>query len=80
MIPVAAEVAATLQLDPKAFFVAVAFAGSASFLTPMGYQTNAMVYGPGSYRFRDYIAFGWPLKIVLWGLATWLIPVFWDLG
>ena len=80
MVPIAGQAATTLGLDPKAFFVAVAFAGSASFLTPMGYQTNAMVYGPGAYRFRDYIVFGWPLKIVLWLLATWLIPVFWDLG
>ncbi|MDX1630864.1 MAG: SLC13 family permease [Thermoanaerobaculia bacterium] len=80
MVPIAAEVAQGLGADPKAFFVAVAFAGSASFLTPMGYQTNAMVYGPGRYLFRDYLAFGWPLKIVLWGLASWLIPVIWPLS
>jgi di/tricarboxylate transporter len=79
MVPIAAQVALTLGVDPRPFFVAVAFAGSTSFLTPMGYQTNAMVFGPGRYRFGDYIRFGWPLKIVFWALATWLIPVIWEM-
>ena len=57
----------------------VAFAASASFLTPMGYQTNAMVFGPGGYRFMDYVKFGAPLKIVFCVLSVWLIPVFWPL-
>ena len=46
-------------------------------MTPVGYQTNAMVYGPGNYRFLDYVVFGAPLTVVLWGLATLLIPVIW---
>jgi di/tricarboxylate transporter len=79
MVPIAAQVALTLGVDPRPFFVAVAFAGSTSFLTPMGYQTNAMVFGPGRYRFGDYIRFGWPLKILFWALATWLIPVIWEM-
>lgn len=79
MVPIAAQAALTLGVDPRPFFVAVAFAGSTSFLTPMGYQTNAMVFGPGRYRFGDYIRFGWPLKIVFWALATWLIPVIWEM-
>lgn len=77
MVPVAAQAAATLGVDPRPFFVTVAFAGSASFLTPMGYQTNAMVYGPGRYRFADYVRFGWPLKLLFWALATWLVPLIW---
>ncbi|REJ81872.1 MAG: SLC13 family permease [Acidobacteria bacterium] len=79
MAPIAITTATTLGLEPKAFLMAVAYAASASFLTPMGYQTNAMVYGPGGYRFLDYVVFGAPLKIVFWLLSVLLIPVFWPL-
>jgi di/tricarboxylate transporter len=46
------------------YFLAIAFAGSAEFLTPYGYQTNLMVYGPGGYKFKDYLKFGWPLTLL----------------
>jgi len=79
MVPIAGTAAASMGLEPKPFMMTVAFAASASFLTPMGYQTNAMVFGPGGYRFMDYVKFGAPLKIVFCALSVWLIPQFWPL-
>lgn len=79
MVPIALGVAANLGVDPRPFAIAVAFAGSASFSTPIGYQTNTLVFGPGGYRFLDYTRVGLPLNIILWLLATLLIPVFWPL-
>lgn len=78
MAPIAFTAAGQMGVDPKPFLMGVAYAASASFLTPMGYQTNAMVYGPGAYKFVDYMKFGAPLKIVFWILSIWLIPIFWE--
>ncbi len=79
MVPIALSVALNLNLEPFPLIMTVAFGASASFLTPMGYKTNAMVYGPGGYRFMDYIRFGAPLKIVFWLIAVLLIPRVWPL-
>ncbi len=77
MTPIAISVAMQIGLDPKPFIFSVCFAASASFITPIGYQTNLMVYGPGGYKFSDYVKVGLPLAISLWIMATFLIPVLW---
>ena len=79
MAPIAYTAATNLGVDPKPMLMAVAYAASASFLTPMGYQTNAMVYGPGAYKFMDYMKFGAPLKVIFWIISIIMIPKFWPL-
>jgi di/tricarboxylate transporter len=75
--PICLGVAANLGIDPKPLLIAVTFGASASFSTPIGYQTNTMVMGPGGYRFRDYLRAGIPLNLIMWCTATLLIPIFW---
>ena len=79
MVPIAITASVALGFDAKPFIMAVAFGASASFLTPMGYQTNAMVFGPGSYKMSDYVKFGLPLKVTFWLISVALIPKFWPL-
>ena len=79
MFPFAISAAAQLGVDPRPFAITIAIAASASFATPLGYQTNMMVYGPGGYRFTDYMRVGIPLNLMMWGLAVFLIPRIWPL-
>jgi di/tricarboxylate transporter len=77
LTPITFEIAAGLGLDARPFAVAVMFGSSASFATPIGYQTNTYVFGAGGYRFIDFPRVGVPLNLILWVAASILIPVFW---
>jgi di/tricarboxylate transporter len=77
LAPIAFSLAGSLGADPRPFLVAITFAASTSFATPVGYQTNTMIYAPGGYRFADYLRVGGPLNLIFWGLAVALIPILW---
>mgnify|MGYP000412028735 CR=1 FL=1 len=77
MFPIAVSAANTLGVNITPFAVAVMIAASASFITPIGYQTNLMVFGPGGYRFIDYIKLGLPLSLIVASIALWIIPIVW---
>ena len=79
MTPIALAVAQQMGFDPRPFVFAVAFAASASFITPVGYQTNLMVYGPGGYKFSDYIRVGFPLALIFWVMAIFILPILWPI-
>jgi len=79
MIPVAINAADQIGANPFAFVLAVTFAASASFASPVGYQTNLMVYGPGGYKFRDYVLVGAPLEIIMAVIVPIAISIFWGL-
>ena len=79
LVPVALHTAAQLGAPPEPFLMTVAIGSSASFAVPVGYQTNLMVYGPGGYRFTDFLRVGLPLDVLFWLAATFLIPYFWPL-
>lgn len=77
LLPIAISTALGIGVDPKPFIVGICFGASACFATPMGYQTNLMVYGPGGYRFMDYMKLGIPLNIFVVVASTFFIPLIW---
>jgi di/tricarboxylate transporter len=77
--PIAIGIAHQLGVDPRPFAVAVMFGASASFATPIGYQTNTFVYNAGGYRFTDFLRIGLPMNLILWVVAVIVIPIFWPL-
>ncbi len=77
LTPIAILSAVELDMNPTALLVAVMFGASASFMTPIGYQTNTLVYGPGGYRFADFLRVGAPLNLLLLAVAAFFIPVLW---
>jgi len=79
LAPVAVSSAAQMGINPMALIVAIALGASASFAMPMGYQTSLMIYGPGGYRFKDFVRMGLVLDLLLAALALWLIPYYWPL-
>lgn len=78
MIPIAISLAINLGLDPRPFVIATCIASSASFATPIGYQTNTYVYGAGGYRFTDFTKIGLPLNAICFVIATIFIPMIWE--
>ena len=78
MTPIVLSLAAKMGIDARPLIFGVCFAASASFSTPVGYQTNLMVYGPGGYKFSDFIKVGLPLSITLWLTAIIFIPMIWS--
>jgi len=79
LVPIAVSTALTLGVNPKPFIIGICFGASACFATPIGYQTNLLVYGPGGYRFSDYLKLGMPLNLLVIILSSIFIPMVWPL-
>jgi di/tricarboxylate transporter len=76
-MPIAVSIALELGVDPKPFIISICFGASACFASPIGYQTNLLVYGPGNYRFTDYFRLGIPLNLLILVMGSIFIPLIW---
>ncbi len=79
MFPIALSVAETQGFEARGLFIAITLAASMSLITPIGYQTNLMVYGPGNYKFTDFFKVGFPLQVILWIVIIVLAPIIWPM-
>lgn len=79
MFPIALSIAQSQGIEPRAFIASITLVSSMALLTPIGYQTNLMVYGPGNYKFTDFFKVGFPLAIILWIMVIILAPIIWPL-
>jgi di/tricarboxylate transporter len=77
MVPIVVKMANELDVSSRPFVMGVAVAASAAFALPMGYQTHMMIYGPGGYRFSDFLRVGIPLNFICWIVSCLLIPMIW---
>ncbi len=77
IVPIVVQLAAEIGVDSRPFIMAITIAASCAFTLPMGYQTHMMVYGPGGYKFSDYIRTGIPLNIIAWLITCGIVPLIW---
>jgi di/tricarboxylate transporter len=77
MVPIVINLAKSLDISPMPFIIGVCIAASCAFMLPMGYQTHMMVYGPGGYKFSDFIRIGLPMNVITWIMASAIIPLVW---
>lgn len=79
MFPIVLSIAESQGFEARGLFIAMTIAASMSLITPIGYQTNLMVYGPGNYKFTDFFKVGFPLQIILWAIVIYLAPILWPM-
>jgi di/tricarboxylate transporter len=77
LLPIGISTAVSLEVDPRPFMIGLCYGAGACYATPIGYKTNLFVYGPGGYRFSDYLKLGIPLSLFVWIVSSLFIPFVW---